>query len=198
MKAELTRAIYLLVFFALAGCAPGLGGSLDVSSIHGEPVEISKLEPGEGGIQPKVNIPPIEDRRVEPHIAQIDGRLVEARGDLGISVQRLYQDLARTKGFEVRLFDAPTIAAELLVWRADVTPALWSSSVSASAKVRVRLIDDTRPERFAAVFSGSFTREHPLLDEDDVIAALGMAMHYALSESLSDPKLRAALSASQR
>ena len=177
----------LIILTSLSACAPGLGSTLDVTSVVD--MDVPQLRNNLAETETKVNILPFQDNRSVEAIAQIDGRLIKPNGDLGVAVQTGFERTFRKNGVKLSLFDSPTIRGSISEWRVFVTPGFPSSSLETVATIKVELLDKAGQIQHRAEYSGNYQRQHPFLNESAVQSALSEAMGFAIQEALSDEQL---------
>lgn len=177
----------LSLLLNMAGCAPGLGNTLEVQLA--EQAEIRPLKESVAGSSPRIQVLKFTDARPVEAIAQIDGRVIKPRGDLGTAVSTALEHYLGKNGVRLSMFDAAIMRGEIKEWKVFVTPGFPSTTMEATAALVIELLDKNQKLIHKARYSGSFNQQHPVIGEHEVSAALGKALDFALREALSDPQL---------
>jgi hypothetical protein len=176
-----------LVLLAALGCAPGLGTSLHVSELALPESTIKDPVPN-GDI--KVRVAAFNDLRANSAIAEVNGRQIPPEGDLGLTVQRAFEQEFKQRGMTLALFQGPpTISGEIIDWKVDVTPSFPLSKVNATATFRLILSDASNQPVYSARYSGESFLRHPYPTESTIQGILGEAMSQAVRQAADDPEL---------
>jgi hypothetical protein len=170
----------------VSACAPGLGTTLPVQPLPDLPVKDFK-DMYSGPI--RAQVAPFIDNRLNDVIAQIENRSVRTAGNPGIEVQQAFERQLKSAGIELSLLDSPTINGEITRWRCTVTPGFPSSTVTASAEIRVRVNDLTDNLIYLASYSGETEAKSPILTQDKIQETLSEAMAHAVNEAVKDEHL---------
>lgn len=176
----------ILMTFLLISCAPGLGTSLHITPVNES--ESKALKDGFGDVPVRLHVLPFSDSRAVEAIAQIDGRVIKPEGDLGALVQDVVERSLKKSGVSLSLFNSGAVRGAIKEWRVYVNPGFPTSSLNAVASISIELIDPDNHIVHKAVYSGTFTKEHPFLGEDSIVDGLNSAMGYAIEEFLADPQ----------
>lgn len=176
----------VLCLVCLAGCAPGLGKTLNTDYISPLPLE-KTVQQRLSGVQLRTG-DFIDARGVET-IGEIDGRRLLPAGDVGQSVKRAFEDALRNGGADLSLYSGPMVKGEVLAWKIEVQPGFPVSEVNTEASLRVMVSSGSNRNAYSAIYSGTAEEKHPYLSETKIEELLGLAMAYAIREALRDQRL---------
>jgi uncharacterized lipoprotein YajG len=169
----------------LGGCAPSLKDDMRVSSIPVVPIEIKGEQPALGRLQ----IDPFRDSRSANFVAEIDGRKIMPKGDVGEAVRQAFQHHFHTRGAQLSLFRAPIISGEIREWHVQVKPSFPSTKIHALASIDVSVSDPAGKVVYRATYSGETTSDDPFPSQRSVEKILGSAMGHAIKEAVLDAAL---------
>ena len=189
MKKSLSIAVFSGLLF-LGGCAPGLGKTITVTRFP----ESAKMVRHRGELG-RMLVKPFVDGRSDQTMVTVDGRSVDADGDVGNAVRGMVESYLKEAGFTAGTVAVPGISGIVDRWSAEVFPGFPSSRVEASAAVTLTVTDASGAEKFRGTYRGTYSVEHPLIDEDKIAEALGESMAAAVQEALMDPRVTVPLSA---
>lgn len=187
------KTLILCVFCILAGCAPGLGSSLNINAAERVDFEKSSVFLPEDRV--KVGVLRFTDARNMEAIASIDGRLIKPDGDPALAAQRIFEIGLKNAGAELGLFNVPTVRGTIREWKVIVHPGFPASTLEAEALVAIELLDLDGNPAYRADYSGSFQQQNPFLDEENVQRALGNAMRFAVEEAVKDSRFTSKIAA---
>ncbi len=178
------RAIFGLgMLLIAAGCAPELGRTLPVPVIP-EPEFVAAGDKGAEAVRLKVGN--FDDARPAQTLILIDGRNVDSEGPIARVVQDAFTRYLRQAGARIVILNAPTIEGQIVAWSAKVDLGFPTSVGRAVARIKVTVRDSRAQPIYHATFSGESTKEHPILDEEDVKQLLGQAMGIAIDAAVRD------------
>ena len=177
----------LLFVVLFSACAPSLGKQLRVDNIiQSEP----SGAPADAEALPRVRVGTFEDRRPYSEVGEVDGRQLQPSGNVALNVQTALEEMLSGGGLRPSQFSGPVLSGQILEWRVKVQPGFPTTTVYASAEVKVELRDQNHALIYAATYSGNGEAEHPMMSQARVEKALGEAMQTALSGIIEDRDLR--------
>lgn len=186
---------YLVVGLAavllwLNGCAPGLNQTLSVNRIPD--LDAAELRASLGP-DIKVQVQKFTDARPEKTIGDVNGRALSPASDVALAAQLALEQKLKAKGYRLSLFNSPSISGEVKDWLVQVHPGFPSSTVDASAAVKLNVYDPKGVLVYTATYKGTSTAENPFFSQERIESVLGEAMAYALEEAIRDERLRSKL-----
>jgi hypothetical protein len=183
-------SVLLLPVLLIAGCAPGLGTTFEVTYIPSVQIESSdllslqKLE----GLPFKVGT--FTDDRSDQSSVQIDGRKVLVKGTLPLLAQDSVREVLKLSKTENCTNDCITISGSIKEWSMKVTPDFPTSTAKANVQIEVEFTFSDGysiaglPSKLTGKSSGSSNKQHPLMDESDMTDVFGEALNEAVIGSM--------------
>ena len=185
MRILVWRTLSVLLLLFAVGCAPGLGASLRVPAITEE--EVTPFSHSTGEI--RVNVGKFQDMRQPHFIGDVNGRLLEADGDVGLTVQTGFERLFSAAGARLALFNSPSIVGDVNKWYVKVNTGFPTSKAMAEADITVSVFDRDSRRVYTATYTGQTSYEHPVLSQSRIQKALVAAIGYAMRQALADERL---------
>lgn len=182
------KSLLALILLSVSSCAPGLGTSIEVSSLP----EMSEHF-DESLRTARVNIRPFMDSRARASSIKVNDRAVDVEGELGSIVQSGFEEAIRVAGGSLCLFDCPAITGEILAWDMQVLPVFPVSKVETKATIRASVLAVDGKVVYTGTYSGKMSGEHPYYSEDRLLDAFGTAMNEAIESALKDRRFLDAL-----
>lgn len=184
MKSPLGILCSLIVAASsMSGCAPGLGTTIPVTRFP-DPASVLRST-GEHG---RVLVKPFTDGRTDQTMVLINSRPVDADSDVANAVRSMTETYLKAAGYAPGTLGVPSVSGVIERWSAEVFPGFPSSRADATAALTLSIAGPDGSERFKGTYRGSFSVEHPIIDEEKIAGALGEAMAAALQEAMTDPR----------
>lgn len=174
----------------LNGCAPGLDRTLSVNRIPD--LDAAQLHASLGP-DIKVQVQKFTDNRTERTIGDINGRTLAPASDVALAAQLALEQKLKAKGYRLSLFNSPSISGEVKEWLVQVHPGFPSSTVDASAEIKLNVFSPKGVLVYSATYKGTSTAQNPYFSQERIESVLGEAMAYALEEAIRDEQLRSKL-----
>lgn len=175
--------VFLLFLLACSACSPKLGKSIGMPTIpsvsHQKGVDVSGAE---------VFVNTVVDARGDRTIANYEGKTIEAKGDVALTVKDAVSRALEGQGFALSDFAPLSMTAEVRNWNADVKSGM-PSSVTSEAKIYVEIRDPANKKIYSGTYSGHSMIQHASLGEEDIQKSLGTSMAEALRQIFVDAHL---------
>lgn len=167
MKKFLTA---IVLSFSLASCSPGIGPNLSIENIPEKQVarKWDSFQP-----VPKVKVNKFLDSRQNVSLGTYDGQELKAQGDLGLGVQRAFEEQLKASGARLALFDAIEINGEVTSLSVQIEQAFPAVEVTGEAEIALQILDLQGNPVFKARYAGSFSEKNPFFSQEKVEGVLG-------------------------
>lgn len=175
--------VLLLALLLCVSCSPKLGSKISLPAIP----SIGK----QGDIATsgaEVYVLTVVDARGERTIATFEGRSIEPRDDVALSIKGAVSKALEEQGFSLSEFAPVSLTAEVRSWNAEVSGGM-PSSVSSEAKVYVEIRDPANKKIYSGMYSGHSMIQEASLGEEEVQESLGTSMAEALRQIFVDKQL---------
>ena len=180
-----------LILLFLVSCTPSLKNTITINPISAPTNEDKKdASLNESSSDAKVRVGIINDTRSFKIVAEMDGKSYEEAQDSTKIIQMGLEKYLAEGGYQVTLFNAPTILGELDNWLVTIDPKTFYNRVEAKADIVLSLLNTKGRVIYRSRYSGVYGESGMFFSQSDIEKILTYAMHYALIEASKDARLR--------
>lgn len=190
------KLLIIFVLLFVVSCTPNLSNQLTLYNLDPTPTQAQR-DFFKDKTAPKIRIGVVNDLRTQKIVGEIDGRSLTEKGDATKVIQNGLEKYFSNNGYDISLFNAPTILSELSSWVVTIKPRALSTLVTSNAEIILSLLNRNGKVIYRSVYNGSYTGTGIFFSQSDVEKILLEAMHIALLEASNDEKLREAISNNQ-
>jgi hypothetical protein len=175
-----------IVLITTAGCAASLGKEISVNAS----IPVDEIKNSYGHISnSKVIIQPFIDSRSQTFVAEIEGRKISPKGDIGNAVQTLFYRYFKRSGVGTVLYGAPIIDGEVTDWRVNIDSGFPLTKILATASINLNLKDIQGNVVYSANYSGETKTLDPFPTTGKVEKSLSLAMAEAVKQAVEDKNI---------
>ncbi len=190
------KIFLILSLFLVMSCTPNLRSQLTLYELTPTQTEFQR-DFYKDKVSPKVRIGIVNDLRTQKVVGEIEGRSLTELGDATRVVQKGLEKYFSINGYDISLFNAPTVLGELSSWVVAVKPRALSTLLTSKAEIMLSLLNREGKVIYKSVYNGNFSNTGIFFTQSDVEKALAEAMHVALQEASKDGRLRELISENQ-
>ena len=179
-----------------SSCTPQLSSKLSLYEISPEQTE-EQIVNFKSQSHPRVRVSLVNDLRTQRVVAEMDSENYGESGDATKVIQHGVEKCFANNGYEVILYNAPTILVELSGWYTKITPQTFTTLVDSNAEIIVSLLNRQGKVIYRSIYDGSYTKSTMFVNQEDIEKMHMKAMEFAIQEASADDKLRGAAQENQ-
>ena len=182
----ITMSAVSMSTIALNGCAPGLGKDLRVN--FNAPVD-ADIDTSSSPLNLSLIVKNFKDSRPDNSIGEIDGRKLNPKGDIGLSVQSVFYKHLKAAGIKSVMYDAAYIEGEVLDWKVRVSPGFPFTKIEGASSINVTLYNKMSQPIYKSNYTGNYKLMDPFPSERKVERTLSLAMGESVRQAVEDKAL---------
>ena len=189
IKRSLHGLAITLILVATSACSPRLNETLEVPTVP--------IPPPSKNVEKVSNaylfIDEFSDTRANKALATMDGKEIQAAGDVVPSVVKALNEALTGRGFEISESAPVMVSGEVRQWIAEISGSV-PTRVSVEASIFIEVLDPANKRIYSGVYQGKSWKESSSMKEEDIRRTLGEGMSEAIKRIIADERLMGLIS----